>query len=219
MLFYAGIVNRLIIMKNILIILLLFFVVTGNAQQRFKAGVKAGLSTSQVEGDTYGGFDKAGFDGGIFIRGKINEKWTGQMEMIFIQKGSKHNSDPDNGDFSYYYLGLNYIEVPLLFQYHQKKFTFEVGPYFGYLISNKEYNEYGEVYKPLPFNSKEVGAGLGISYDLLKNLSINWRYSNSLLPIRDFQSGARRWNNPGQRNNVLAFTLNYRFVGKDEKSE
>jgi hypothetical protein len=139
--------------------------------------------------------------------------------MIFIQKGSKHNSDPENGDLSYYYLGLNYVEVPVLFQYHQKKFTFELGPSFGYLISNSEFNELGEVYKPLPFNSTDIGGGIGISYSLLKNLSFNWRYSYSLLPIRDFQSHATIWNNPGQRNNVLAFTLNYRFGGKDEKSE
>jgi hypothetical protein len=205
-------------MKNIFIFFFLLLSLAGNAQ-RFKAGAKAGLSTSQVEGDTYGGFDKAGFVGGIFVTGKLSEKWTGQFEMIFIQKGSKHNSDPENGDLTYYELDLNYLEVPILFQYHQKKFTFELGPSFGYLISNKEFNEYGEVYKPLPFNTMEIGAGVGISYTLLKNLSINWRYSNSLLPIREFQSGVSRWNNPGQRNNVLAFTINYQFGGKDEKSE
>jgi hypothetical protein len=206
-------------MKNCLIILFLFFTIASNAQQRFKVGVKAGLSTSQVDGDTYGGYNKAGFDGGIFVTGKINEKWTGQFEMIFIQKGSKHNSDPENGDVSYYYLGLNYLEVPVLFQYHQKKFTFEVGPSFGYLINNTEYNEYGKVYMPVPFHSTEIGGGIGISYSLTKNLLINWRYSYSLLPIRKFQSGVSRWNNPGQRNNVLAFTLYYRFGGKNEKSE
>lgn len=182
-----------------------------NAQRRFTAGIKAGLSTSQVEGDTYGGFDKAGFDGGIFVTGKINEKWTAQMEMIFIQKGSKHNPNPDNGDYSYYYLGLNYLEVPLLLQYHQKKFTFEAGPGFGYLISNKEYNENGEVYQPLPFKSTEISASFGISYTIIKNLSLDWRYSNSLAAIRGYQSGGHRWYNPGQRNNVLAFTLTYQF--------
>lgn len=200
-------------MKNIALIAFFLIGFTVRAQQRFTVGLKAGLSTSQVEGDTYGGFDKAGFDGGIFVTGKINEKWTAQMEMIFIQKGSKHNPSPDNGDYTYYYLGLNYIEVPLLLQYHQKKFTFEAGPAFGYLVSNSEYNENGEVYQPLPFNSTELSADFGITYTIIKNLSMNWRYSNSLLPIRGYQSGGRRWDNPGQRNNVLAFTLTYQFGG------
>jgi hypothetical protein len=106
----------------------------------------------------------------------------------------------------------------VVFQFHQKKFTFEAGPSFAYLINNHEYNELGEVFNPIPFNPYDIGGGFGISYDIIKNLSINWRYSYSLLPIRDYQSRATRWNNPGQRNNVLAFTLNYRF-GKDEKSE
>lgn len=206
-------------MKNAVFIMFLVLTLTAQAQKRFKVGIKAGLSTSQVDGDTYGGYNKAGFDGGIFVTGKINDKWTAQMEMLFIQKGSKHNSNPDEGDLSYYDLRLNYMEVPILFQFHQKKFTFEVGPSLGYLISNTEYNEFGEVYKPVPFNTTEIGGGIGISYDLIKNVAVNWRYSYSLLPIRDYQSGVTRWNNPGQRNNVLAFTLNYRFGGKDEKSE
>jgi hypothetical protein len=205
-------------MKNAVFFVFLLLAFSTQAQRRFVVGIKAGLSTSQVDGDTYGGYDKAGFDGGIFVTGKLNDKWTAQMEMIFIQKGSKHNSNPDEGDLTYYDLRLNYFEVPVLFQFHQKKFTFEVGPSFGYLISNTEYNENGEVYNPVLFNSYDIGGGVGISYDIIKNLSVNWRYSYSLLPIRDYQSGATRWNNPGQRNNVLAFTLNYRF-GKDEKSE
>lgn len=206
-------------MKNAVIITFLLLTLGLSAQKRFTVGVKAGLSTSQVEGDTYGGFDKAGFVGGIYVTGKINEKWTSTMEMIFIQKGSKHNSDPDNGDYSYYYLGLNYIEVPLLLQYHQKKFTFEAGPAFGYLISNSEFNEFGEVFMPVPFETTEISAGFGITYRIINNLSMNWRYTNSLLPIRQYQSGATRWNNPGQRNNVLAFTLTYEFRGKDAKTE
>ena len=185
--------------------------VSSDAQNRFKFGLKAGLSTSQVEGDSYGGFHKAGADGGIFVNTRFREKFSAQLEMIFIQKGSKHIGNPEIGDGSYYYMGLNYIEVPVMFQYHQKKFTFELGPGFGYLISSSEYNEFGAVYMPLEFNKTEISAGIGVSFEIIKNLSINWRYSNSIVPIRSFRSGQTRWYNPGQRNNVLAFTLNYQF--------
>jgi hypothetical protein len=202
-------------MKNTAFIAFLFLSISAHAQKRFIAGVKAGLSTSQVAGDTYGGFHKAGFDGGIFVTGKINEKWTAQMEMIFIQKGSKHNGDPEIGDYTYYYLGLNYLEVPLLFQFHQKKFIFEAGPAFGYLISHQEYNHNGPAINPRPFSTTEIGAGFGVSYTLIKNLSINWRYSNSIVPIRAYQPATRKMDIPGQRNNVLAFTLTYQFRGKD----
>lgn len=192
----------------------MFISLYAEAQKRFSVGVKAGLSTSQVAGDTYGGFHKAGADAGIFVTGKLKEKWTAQMEMIFIQKGSKHNGNPEAGDYTFYNLRLNYLEVPLLFQYHPKKFVFELGPYFGYLISSEEYNQDGKIFNARPFNSLDIGAGFGISYVLHKNFLVNWRYSNSIFAIRAYQP-TRRMDVPGQRNNVLAFTLTYQFGGKD----
>jgi hypothetical protein len=204
-------------MKNAIFICFLLFSISIKAQKRFVAGVKAGLSTSQVAGDTYGGFHKAGGAGGIFVTGMLNEKWTAQLEMIFIQKGSKYTGNPDIGDYSYYNLRLNYLEVPLLFQFHQKKFTFELGPSFGYLISSQEdyYLNNGPAFNPYSFKNTEIGAGAGIEYRLIKNLFINWRYSNSILAIRKYTPATRTRYIPGQRNNVLAFTLTYRFAGKD----
>ncbi len=200
-------------MQRIIIILffLAAFAFTTQAQSRFKAGLKAGISTSQIEGDTYGGFDKFGFDGGATLNAKINEKWGAQFEILFVQKGSKHVGDANKGDLSYYEMRLSYAEVPILLQYRQKKFTFEIGPGIGYLISAKEFDGYGEIYNPIPFYSTEVSGSIGINYQLYKNFSVNWRFTNSLLPIRKYASGASFWYNPGQRSNVLAFTLTYTF--------
>lgn len=200
-------------MKRILFIALFLVCSTyqSSAQERFKAGLKAGISTSQVDGDTYGGFDKAGFDGGASIHLKFNEKWSAQFEMQFLQKGSKHVGDANKGDYSFYLMQLNYIEVPLLVQYTQKKFTFEAGPGFAYLISGKEYDGVGLIEKALPFNKTEINASIGINYKVYKNFGINWRFTNSLLPIRGYYSGAKTVYNPGQRNNVISFTLTYTF--------
>ena len=183
------------------------------AQQRFKAGIKAGLSTSQVDGDTYSGYNKAGFIGGAFIRAQLNEKWTAQFEIVYIQKGAKHNANPEKGNFDYYYLGLNYVEVPVLFQYHQKKFTYELGPGFGYLIKEEELFNFQNLTGIYPFNKSEIGINVGVSYTILTNLDMNWRYSYSITPARPHASGATRWYNPGQMNNVLSFTLMYQFGG------
>lgn len=199
--------------RRIISFAFLLLTLAGAAQKRFNAGLKAGVSTSQVEGDSYSGFNKAGMDGGIYVTGKINDKWTAQMEMIFIQKGSKHNSNPDKDDYTYYYLGLNYIEVPLMVQFHQKKFAFEAGPVFGYLASTKEYNESGDIYSAQPFIKDEIAVATGICWTFYKNFSLDWRYENSVFAIRKFASGESRWYNPGQRNNVLAFTLTYQFGG------
>lgn len=200
-------------MKNrIYIFIFLLLISSGiSAQQRFKAGVKAGLATTQVDGDTYSGYNKAGFIGGGFVRAELNEKWTAQFEIIYTQKGSKHNANPEKNNFDYYYLGLNYIEVPILFQYHQKKFMYEFGPGFGYLIKEEEFFNFQNLTGLYPFNKREISFNAGISYTLINNLDINWRYSYSLTPVRAHASGASRWYNPGQMNNVIAFTLTYKF--------
>ena len=192
-------------------IFLLAFTFTSLAQSRFRAGLKAGISTSQVHGDLYTGFHKFGFDGGATLNAKINEKWKAQFEILFVQKGSKHIGDVNKGDFSFYLMQLNYVEVPILFQYQHKKFVFEIGPGIGYLISSKEADHNGDVINGIPFYSTEVSGSIGINYQIYKNWGINWRFTNSISPIRKFASGASTVSNPGQRNNVLAFTLTYTF--------
>lgn len=184
---------------------------TIQAQGRFKPGLKAGISTSQVHGDTYEGFHKFGFDGGATLNAKINEKWKAQFEILFVQKGSRFVGDANKGDLRFYNLQLNYIEVPILLQYEHKKFVFEVGPGFGYLINSKEQDQNGEVINAIPFYTVEVSGSVGITFMIYKNLGINWRFTNSISPIRKFASGASTVGNPGQRNNVLAFTLTYSF--------
>lgn len=196
------------------IFITLFFILTTytlQAQSRFRAGLKAGISTSQVHGDTYEGFHKFGFDGGATLNAKINEKWKAQFEILFVQKGSKFIGDANKGDTRFYLMQLNYVEVPILFQYQHKKFVFEIGPGIGYLINSKEYDQFGEVINGIPFYSTEVSGSIGINYQIYKNLGINWRFTNSITAIRNFASGASTVGNPGQRNNVLAFTLTYTF--------
>lgn len=205
--------------KYTLLFIFTLLLINLHAQKRFNVGFKAGVSTSQVEGDSYSGFNKAGLDAGIFMVAKLKKNFTAQLEMIFIQKGSKHNSNPDNNDYSYYYMGLNYVEVPVLLQYRYKQVGVEAGPVFGYLISSKEYNENGPVYMPIPFEKDEVAVATAIVWHFYKNFSFDWRYENSVFAIRKFASGESRWYNPGQRNNVLAFTLTYQFGGDDGKTE
>ena len=184
-----------------------------NAQQRFRAGIKAGLSTSQVSGDTYSGYNKAGFAGGGFVTAALKQNWSGQFEIIYIQKGSQHNANPDVGDYNYYFLKLNYIEVPLLLQYHQKNFTYHAGPSISFLIKEEEFFNFMDLTGVRPFNPTEVSVNIGLGYTVFKNVGITARFSTSVTSIRTHASGASRWYNPGQTNSVLAFTLSYKFGG------
>ncbi len=63
---------------NIEWLLLLLFLMTllklTSLSQNFKGGLIAGLSASQVNGDTYGGYNKAGLIFGGYANKTISEK-------------------------------------------------------------------------------------------------------------------------------------------------
>jgi hypothetical protein len=201
-------------MKHFKILVLFFLFASVNnawSQKRFIPGLKAGVSTSQVAGDTYSGYNKAGFAGGGSITSKFTEKLAGYFEIMYIQKGSQHNGNQDKGDYSFYFLKLDYIEVPLLFQFHQRKFTYEAGPAIGFLIGEEEFFNFFDLTGANPFNKTELSFNMGINYAIYKDLGINWRFSHSVNPIRAHASGASRWFNQGQMNSVLTFALTYKF--------
>ncbi|MFL5765093.1 MAG: porin family protein [Bacteroidia bacterium] len=202
---------------SLLIIICLGFSL--QAQNRFKGGLRLGISTSQVEGDGYRGFHKFGLAFGPTLTAKISDKWDAQFEMLFIQKGSQNSSIDSTAagsSYNYYRMSLNYLEVPFMLNYKQKKFTFELGLSGGVLISAKEENAYGEFPGLTPFKRYELACIAGVHYQLFKKLGFTWRYSNSILPIRDYQSGASFWFNPGQINVVLALTATYQFGKLDD---
>ncbi|MGB3948866.1 MAG: porin family protein [Bacteroidia bacterium] len=201
-------------MKNYKIIVILILVILSNklwSQKRFIPGLKAGVSTSQVAGDNYSGYNKAGFIGGGTLTAQFSEKYAGHFEIMYIQKGSQHNGNQEKGDYNFYFLELDYIEVPLLFQFHQRKFTYEVGPAIAFLIGEEEFFNFFNLTGANPFNKNEISINAGLNYSIYKGLGINWRFSHSITPIRAHASGATRWYNPGQMNNVLTFTLTYKF--------
>jgi outer membrane immunogenic protein len=200
-------------MKNVLVsfLFMIGFACASAQEQRFSTGLKVGLSSSQVSGDNLAGYHKAGMSAGIFCSAHFSKKWSSQFELLFIQKGSKYTGNPDAGDLNYYRLQLNYIEVPVLVQYHYKKFTVEAGPGFGYLINYKEEDMLGDITGIRPFHKSEISYNLGVNYRIVNHLGINARFSNSLSSIRDHLSGARTFINPGQQNTVLQLTLSYTF--------
>jgi hypothetical protein len=180
--------------------------------QNFHAGVIAGLSGTQVAGDNLSGFNKAGIIAGGFVNTKSSESTSLQMEIIFIQKGSRMPVQPDN-DNHFYVLHVSYFEVPVLFKWQVvPKFNFEVGPSFGALVFSEEENEWGVINGMPPFKKFEFSGNVGLSYPLTEKLVLNSRFNNSILPIRPFaDSPLNNFFNRGQYNTVLMFTIHYEF--------
>lgn len=199
--------------KKLVLVIVFFLSISSNSySQNFKASLIAGLSSSQVSGDNLAGFDKAGLLFGSAIGLRFSDKFSSQFEIIYVEKGSRKNANPDKNDFTAYKLNLNYIEVPVLIRYHVKpRITLEAGPSLGVLISSKEEDQYGPFINPRPFNKTETSLAGGVNYKISNKLSANWRISNSILPIRPHASGEVHGLNRGQYNTAMYFTLRYGF--------
>ena len=76
-----------------LIILFLFAFKKSNAQS-FKGGIIAGIAACQVDGDGLVGYNKPGPVAGGFVTFNFNKTWSGEMQMVFIQKGARYYPNP-----------------------------------------------------------------------------------------------------------------------------
>lgn len=178
--------------------------------QKFDAGILAGLSTSQVDGDDLSGFNKAGIKAGGFVSRKLGGKAALTFGIEYIQKGSRK---PVNADNEYFLMRLSYIEVPLMFNYYVgKKWNLEAGFALATLLSSYEEDQTGEILHAPEFNRFDYLVAVGGNYFITDHLFFNIRYSYSIVPMRGKIEGYEyRYFIGGQYNKVLAFALAYVF--------
>lgn len=191
------------------ILLLLFLSIDHCQAQKLDGGIYAGLHASQVTGDEMGGYNKFGLSAGAFVMIPFNRKSGLQMEVSYIQKGSRERVDEENPNPYPYYIITDYMEVPFLYYYKSKPFILEGGLTAGILVNGEDGDNSANLFN-VPFNPFEFGAILGISYAISDQLRIKWRINNSILPMRGEASGRYRWRQ-GQYHSGLSFTLNYHF--------
>lgn len=205
-------------MKKQLFLILFLFIFSSFYAQVFKVGAVLGLSGSQVEGDGYSGYKKLGFIVGGFTNIELSEKFSTQLEMYYINKGSQKNPNTSQGDYDAFNLNINYIEIPIAIRYHFKTFLFELGPYYSVFLNYTMSDEYGNrTDEPFPFKKYDFGAFLGIQYNFNEHFGLNFRSKNSILPIRDFQNFDQQIGilnqlfNRGWYNLDLNFSVRYQF--------
>ena len=87
--------------------------------QSFNAGVIAGATFCQVDGDHYAGFHQLGFTAGFYANLPLDDYWSAQMELKYSLLGA-HSSDKEVREYGYlpYSLRLHYAEVPLMIRYN-----------------------------------------------------------------------------------------------------
>ena len=201
-------------MRKLLLISFLFFMIGLNAQS-FRAGLQLGLAASQVTGDQLAGFNKVGMFGGVFVNYPTGDLGDIQLELNFIQKGSRKNAHPDKGDYEQYIMRLNYVALPLFYRFKFKKIlSIELGAEFAYLISSKEFDVYG-IITPDPrkadFRNFDLSAFAGLGIKFYDRFRLVFRYSYSVMPIRPQPDEGFFYYDAGQFNEVLLTTVQYQF--------
>jgi hypothetical protein len=117
-------------MKFNLITLLLVCTIIGSASaQSFNLGIKGGLNLFTIGGDNDEAYDyKPSFHIGFLGHLHMADNFALQPELVFSAQGAKYGDDQK--------FDLNYINVPVLFQYmFDNGFRLQAGPQLGFLVS------------------------------------------------------------------------------------
>lgn len=198
-------------MKRILVILSALCLSQVAFAQMFGGGVFAGLSASQLDGDNWGGYHKAGLSFGLYTNVRLNKYVDAQMELKYIQKGSKSDEDAKG---VFYLSKLNYIELPLFLKYRfLGKFTANIGLAVGYLQkATEDKDKIGDEPADPPFNEIEFSGLAGVEYKIMNNLYFSARFNYSVLPVREHPGDQTYFLNRGQYNNTLTFAVYYQLA-------
>ena len=103
-----------------LLVTLLFFGALHAYGQRILGGISLGVNLTQVDGDQFYGFHKYGLNFGpmVILPLDMKKNWSVSMELLYSQKGSYHKGSTDS---TYYRLNLDYIDVPVMVHFTDKK--------------------------------------------------------------------------------------------------
>lgn len=239
------------IIRTIVVALFSVFVLQNIEAQRFIGSAIAGVNFAQIEGDGVHGFYKVGFNGGLGLTMPLNPKQTWQisLELLYTQKGSLKRCQPGYFDTLVYApsmftdvdrsvpwdstikcnMSLDYVQVPLLVRYEEmySGCTFALGFAWGRLVRAKEiYNGFTRTtsVRSKTFKTSDWSFIADVNIRLYKNLSLNFRYEYSLVPIRTMDyvfvrtDGSTITETEKLRNHMISTRLVYYFNEKFVKN-
>ena len=192
-------------MKSILSTAIIALLISGTASAQHgnlhsAFGIKAGMNIYNLNTDDNADLNtKIGFNAGLLGHIHLNKHIAMQPELVYSSQGSKYPA-PGSSDGK---IKLNYINIPVLFQYmFDNGFRIEAGPQVGFLVSAK--NELGNVKTDIKdqFNTVDFGVGAGVSYvNPPTGLGIDARYNFGLTDIANV--GTNKVHNRGAQVGVF----------------
>lgn len=189
-------------------------------ENTFYGGLVAGATFTQVDGDNFAGYTKAGATVGGIVYAQLIDKLAGSIEILYTQKGARSNKTQLSNNRIYridkYAIDLNYAEVPIMLNYFDRRRShFGAGISYSQLISYKE----SAVTSPnlpdtldlddYPFRKFDLNFLLSGSLHLYKGLFLTYRFQYSLIPVRT--NIYAEFGRAEQYNNMHVLRLMYLF--------
>ena len=198
-------------LRKLFVAVCFLFVLNVVVAQRFDAGLIAGFNGTQVEGDEFKGYHKAGVLAGIFVQTDIAPAIVAGMEIKYSQKGSRKKQDPKQPEIEKYVMRLGYIDIPLFMGFRTNDRSMIIGGIApGILLHSKEIGSYGELPEEdqQDFNTFDLQPFVGFQFDFLDRASVDLRFALSVVPSVDKTGTNYYWHN-GLYNNVISLAFYY----------
>lgn len=186
-------------LKTILLICIAVFSINLSHCQVLRGFASLGMIVSQLDGDEVYGFKHVGLTGGLgvmlpFNIDKPDEGFMLSTEILFSQRGAKNTN---NWDPFGYTCNLNYIDIPLMIHYMDKRAGagLGVGLQYGRLIKSKETWILPDPYildmdRPLNiddavFKKNDISFVADFRFNIWRGFKADVRWQYSLTPIRE----------------------------------
>lgn len=180
-------------MKRLLLLFAVTFAfATTIFSQEFFGGLILGGTTSQIAGDNRGGFNKVGIVGGAFAGLNLSHDFDVQMELKFIQKGSRSTDIDNRPQYDPFLIQLNYIDLPIVFSYNLNKINindvnlkwlkFELGLSLDILVKARQEIQ-GVPVISNPWNRLAANTIIGVRASVSDNIEIGLRTVNSITSV------------------------------------
>jgi len=166
------------------IILVNFFF--GANAQLFEGGIITGLTASQIDGDSYGGYQKLGLTFTSYAQLNLKNDFSLISGVSIVQKGARSATK-----YSFFVTKLNYAEVPIIFNYQAfDKISFSLGLTIGYLFKGENEQTTGIFdEKDLNLRFYDLSYYSALNYKINDRLTINFANNYNLIPVTKPSSG------------------------------
>lgn len=184
--------------KMFLIAVAILFTTVTFAQNRPQFGVKGGLNIASESTEDGSTDSRAGIHLGLFMENQIARMIDFQPELLYSMQGGESQGTVDRFD---------YITLPLIFKFYTgqgRRFSIDVGPQFGYMISAK-YESGGNtvnLYDNDRLKKFDASLGVGVSYKLNGGFDLGIRFLSGMTKL---------YEGIDNKNSVVQIGAGYRF--------